>query len=211
MTKKVRVLVVEGVDRSGKDTLVRKLGENAIHQFKHNNLETNLHREYYGITRSNMKSDNAEFVSRLTKSMAIVEFMQLLAFIKRYHFEHDMFSVARLFPSTVVYDAVRGIKPDFSLKSDLLRIKLRFEQENDIEIDMRLLTLFVNAAVMIERGSTTDSFEIKNYHRIEHEFEEYTMNEISYPIMFNKSKMLNVTTLSMDEIVTLAENFLFQS
>ncbi|QGZ13894.1 hypothetical protein PP939_gp214 [Rhizobium phage RL38J1] len=211
MTKKARVLVLEGLDRTGKDTLARRFSENAVFEFKHNNFDINLHREYYDITRSNMKSDNKEFVSRITNAMAISEYMQLLGFIKRYvGYGYDDFVVPRLFPSTIVFDAVRGAALT-RLEEVILEIKKRFEEENDIEISMRLFTMFVQPQTMIERGSTKDSFEIKNYDKIAFHFAKYSERERLVHRVFEKALIANVDDMTIDEVYELAENFLFQS
>jgi thymidylate kinase len=213
MTEKVKLLVIEGLDRTGKDTLAEHFEEYAVLRHRHNNLGRGLDKEYYEITRSNMKDSDPYYVSAITSAMAVSEFIQLLSFIKRCVVRHGRrsFVVPRLFPSTVVFDAVRGIQKRTRLEANILKMKERFEKENDIEIDMRLLTLFANRDTMIQRGSTEDSFEIKNYDKIVLEFLMYTQKEIDRPVMFSKSGMMDVSSMTEEEVYEFANTFLFSS
>ncbi|QIG69709.1 hypothetical protein EVB81_140 [Rhizobium phage RHph_I46] len=210
MTKEVKLLVVEGLDRTGKDTLCERFhwDSDAVH------IELNEFRDfpkhtYYDTTRQMMRSNKKSFVSAVTNAMAVTEFMQVLSFIKNYSdMGSNSFSVARLFPSTVVFDLVRGVE-ESRLDTLIAQIKKTFEEENDIKIDMHLLTLVTNKEEMLQRGSTEDSFEIVNYDTILDYFMEYTTDHSFSKTLFKKAFIFSVTGMSFDEVFESAWNFLF--
>ncbi|AIK68392.1 hypothetical protein P10VF_179 [Rhizobium phage vB_RleM_P10VF] len=210
--KEVKLLVVEGLDRTGKDTLCERFHyDSDVCWIKYNDFNHQATRdEYYNTTRTMMKHPSNRTVSKITTAMAIAEFLQVLSYIK-FSIARGLteFVVTRAFPSTIVFDEIRGIANDIEVTIKMMRE--HFEIENDIKIDMRLLTLFISPDHMKARGSTEDSFEIKNYEKISQCFERYTEYESSSRLIFSKARNKTINEWSEDQLFEYAKNFLFQS
>jgi thymidylate kinase len=200
----VKFLVVEGLDRTGKDTLSTNFGLKTnvkpmtINRFTQINTET-----YYGITREQFKSQDRYFVSEVGKAMAIAEFMQMLSHIIDYS-ERNEFVVARSFVSTVVFDWVRGINHS-GLSDTILMILKNFEIAHNLVLDLRLLKLYVSREEQMNRGSSYNSFEQNHYDRIKTAFEAY-----KNPFIFDDHVMeLDTTDLTPIQVFERAKTFLF--
>ncbi|QIG68075.1 hypothetical protein EVB55_140 [Rhizobium phage RHph_Y68] len=209
MATPINLLVIEGLDRTGKDTLAERFHyETDAVCIEHNQFRDFTQKEYYETTRTMMRDPINQFVSEVTTAMAITEFMQVLTMIRRY--EKDGlrdFCISRLFPSTVVFDAIRGIKNE--VEDRIQTLLYNFERANGIQINMKLLTLLATKEVMKERGSTDKSFEIRNYDEIVKTYSKYTNEHASKRYLFKKAAVLNVSNMTKDETFESARTFLF--
>jgi thymidylate kinase len=202
MVKRQKLLIIEGLDRSGKDSLAFELQKDGVHEIRVNDYNFCGKDRYYETTRQMMKSDSVNFVHEITTSMAIVELMQTLTIMKQLSYI-DTFSIARSFPSTSVFDEIRGVH-NTSFNYTIDKILRQFERENDVQIDLYLLKLFVSKEEMERRGSAEDSFEWINYSKIRREYEEYENN-----VVFTKTFSIDTTNLQYEEIRKQAANLLF--
>ncbi|AKE44899.1 hypothetical protein AU106_gp268 [Sinorhizobium phage phiM9] len=201
MVKKT-LLIIEGLDRSGKDSLAFDLRMFRVENIKVNDFSATGNKPYYNITRSMFKNDDATFVSDIGNAMAIVEFMQALTWIEQFPLR-DRFVMTRSFVSTVIFDGIRGIKEDI-LSDTIVKMIDQFTNDTGIELDIRLLKLFVSKEEQVKRGSDVQSFEQIHYDRIKSSFEIYADN-----LIFNDVLEIDTTDRHQGEVLELTRKFLF--
>lgn len=196
VTKKL--LILEGLDRSGKDSLAFDLQKKSVMIIRVNDFSMTGNQPYYETTRMMFKSGKSLFASEVGRSMAIVEFLQALTWMRQFHY-WDKFVLVRSFVSTLVYDSIRGIKGD-DVSNTIMEMITEFEKNTGWELDVSLLKMFVDKEDQLYRGSSQDSFEQVNFDSIKRGFELYTDSTI-----FSREVGVNTSKMSPDKVLTIAD------
>jgi hypothetical protein len=168
MTKRIDILLFDGHDRTGKDSIADMFDRRDIaHRITTGNGYRDASRIIFG--------QNKGLAEDISQSMAKVEFMQLHDTVYREFVENgvDTFVLPRSFLSSMAYDLFRGCMIDRNLAviDDLNRtLSERFNEEN---VELRFHAIFFHADIisMMERGSDVTSFEIMNHVKIDRSFD----------------------------------------
>jgi thymidylate kinase len=200
---KVKLLMIEGMDRAGKDTLAYELERQTYTK----NIKLNIfgpinHDTYYDVNRTMLGSAKSPYFKNVVgEAMAISEYMQVLSHVLDYR--RTAFVMARSFVSTVVYDWVRGLGRT-GLSDTIYEMTKVFEAKNNIKLDLRLLKLYVSKSEQRARGSTEDSFEQLNYDKILECFNAYNNT-----LLFDRILTIDTSNMRQDDVLKEAETFLF--
>ena len=176
MTKEVKIVLFDGFDRTGKDTIANQLSyEKNICKFHHAFMG-------YELTRNIFKQyhDDPSFVNDVSRSMAISELIQVVSqatSLVELDIEDPILIVPRSFVSTLIYDAVRR---GFVSRHDLGHYEKIIELEekrSGIKLNFVPMVFTTSVETMKERGSAEDSFEVLRYGEVS-EFTKRTIELI---------------------------------